>query len=51
MVDAALETSTKTIKIEDINADDTKTVVDNSITTHATFASLDTISASNKMKK
>ena len=33
----ALETSTKTIKIEDINADDTKTVVDNSISTHANF--------------
>ncbi len=47
----ALETSTKTIKIEDINADDTKTVVDNSISTHANFVSLATTSASNKMNK
>ena len=47
----ALETNTKTIKIEDINADDTKTVVDNSISTHANFVSLATTSASNKMKK
>ena len=46
----ALETSTKTIKIEDINADDTKTVVDNSISTHANYVSLATTSASNKMK-
>ena len=41
----------KSIKIEDINADDTKTVVDNSISTHANFVSLATTSASNKMKK
>ena len=47
----ALETSTKTIKIEDINVDDTKTVVDNSISTHANFVSLTTTSTSNKMKK
>ena len=46
----ALEISTKIIKIEDINADDTKTVVDNSISTHANFVSLATTSASNKMK-
>ena len=46
----ALETSTKAIKIEDINENDTKTVVDNSISTHANFVSLATTSASNKMK-
>ena len=46
----ALETSTKTIKIEDINGNDTKTVVDNSISTHANFVSLATTSASNKIK-
>ena len=47
----ALETSTKAIKIDDINENDTKTVVDNSISTHANFVSLATTSASNKMKK
>ena len=46
----ALEISTKIIKIEDINADDTKTVVDNSISAHANFVPLATTSASNKMK-
>ena len=50
MVDV-LKTSTKAIKIEDINADDTKTVVEESISTHANFVSLATTSASNKMKK
>ena len=31
----ALETSTKAIKIENINADDTKTLVDDSVSAHA----------------
>jgi hypothetical protein len=35
----ALETSTKAIKIENINADDTKTLVDDSVSAHANIVS------------
>ncbi len=35
----ALETSTKAIKIEDINADDTQTLVDDSVSAHANIVS------------
>ena len=47
----ALETSTKAIKIENINADDTKTLVDDSVSAHANIVSLATKCASNKTKK
>ena len=47
----ALETSTKAIKIENINADDTKTLVDDSVSAHANIVSQATTSASNKTKK
>ena len=47
----ALETSTKAIKIENINADDTKTLVDDSVSAHANIVSQATTSASNETKK
>ena len=50
VVDAE-ETSTKAIKIENINADDTKTLVDCSVSAHANIVSQTTTSASNETKK
>ena len=35
----ALKTSTKAIKIENINADDTKTLVDDSVSAHVNIVS------------
>ena len=46
----ALETSTKAIKIENINADDTKTLVDDSVSAHANIFPQATTSPSNETK-
>ena len=47
----ALETSSKAIKIENINADDTKTLVDDSVSAHANIFPQATTSPSNETKK